>query len=335
MRKQFNSQKRWQEFHQLFGIKRNIIHSEIDRLPNNFIAGIRPNDENFLAMTIQLFLAQEDMMLDWINAEYHKSGLRVDVHLDECQFANIDKPWGSIQEKIIEAGGRLSSYTATPERGDYGAVVGMDLIYVEDREFSSDTFYDRFEDTNGKTYDIRRKWNNKQSVYEQVPDVLVPFSEAFARGYLCGISDQTFDIELSKRKEYEDLGATFLHQLNKNEMLNLKPPWGKLLQDTETIYKACLQAYGYLQDHKKLNPKAKMLVFSQSDVKGTTNRHAKRIKRELKRIDPNLKIVIATMKSEEDPDTTIANFEDDDNDVLILKNKGEGIDNEKSRLYLF
>jgi superfamily II DNA or RNA helicase len=225
-------------------------------------------------------------------------------------------------------------WTATPSRADGGIIPGF---YTEIIDTSNYTRWRKMDEltVDGIDMVIIGEEAAQKTRYAQIADVNVPFSEAWAEGYLCRISHQTFEVDLTKIKRKTDTREECkLSDLSESYIRN-SGVLGRSLTDPIAFIPACEQALKYLRQHRELNPSAAMIVFSESDTAGVSNRHAKAIKKALRRLDSSLKIDIATSKSEDAPDELLERFIDNDHDVIIVKDMaGAGWDCKRVKVVL-
>jgi superfamily II DNA or RNA helicase len=320
LRDQAASKDHWQKFNSVFRPSQNLIYGSItegyDSL-GKFVRNARPNDEDFLAVTIQQLHENIDIYVQWIES-LAAQGLGVIVHFDETHLLNEDKPWGKIVKLITDAGGRIVGWTATPRRADGGIIPGFHPTFVgsETRDISvlkeiiyqDSKRFGRFEDQIRQTTD-----------YLLDADVNIPFTEAWNEGYLLKASWLPVDVDLTEidGENHEELRNVKLSQLMPSTCAK-HSLYGKCARQTKTVRRAVALAYEQMLFWRRLSPRAAVIGYTVSDRHGGRNEHANQIKREFLRLDPALKILIVTQNVDESA-ALLQNFEESDYDIILVK----------------
>jgi superfamily II DNA or RNA helicase len=128
MRQQIADASEWNELWGRYGlIGRSINYRQVLGLELDYAS----NGEQFLAMTMQLFQRNVDLMARWIESRARTTGRRLLLFVDECHFlagatgGRGGNAWAEAIGVAMEAGAHVVELTATPYRSDNRVLPGF------------------------------------------------------------------------------------------------------------------------------------------------------------------------------------------------------------------
>lgn len=324
LREQAADQKHWDKTNEIFGLSESLRYGEIqdgyDSL-GKLIRNARPNNEDYLAVNIHKLGDYIDTYCQWIEHLVHTTGLPPIFHFDEAHLLSEAKPWGKIVAAVMEAGARVVTWTATPRRSDGGIIPAFipETIGEDEREIK--VLRDIIE-KDDERLGIFDNMQQRITDYTLRANVDIPFSEAWTNGYLLKPSYMTVDVSLSELdgESNDDLRNVMLSDLTPST-LRSNGIIGKAARSRKAIRRAVAIAYEHLMQWRRISPRAALTGFTLSDRDGGKNEHAKIVRDEFLRLNPSLKIAIATQKVDDAHDIIKA-FPDSDYDIILFKGMG-------------
>lgn len=330
LRAQAAEKDKWEADSKIFQISTPLRYGQIQDgydTPKHFC----PNGEEYLSINIQKILNSGNgnslvnpVFLDWIDSLLHNpTGKRLPpiFHFDECHFYGTNKPYGKIIEQLKDAGALVVTWTATPVRSDGGIIPGFETYKIGEMEEERSVLTDTIE-KDGKRFGIFEKQRVLISDYGMDAHVSIPFSEAWSNGYLLKVNHRKIDVEVSEidgaimeTKRNVMLSELTESTLRKNGLI------GKLVRSPKVVRNMVQAAYEQLKWHRLINPRAAVVGFTVGDRDGGKDEHAGMVKREFLKLDPSLKIDIATLNVDNSLDTVNA-FPENDHDVILFKQMG-------------
>lgn len=323
LRRQAVSPTHWTETNAIFGIKDSLIFGEIEDGYQSLVTlrnNARPNGEEYLAVNIHKVSQYVDIYQQWIDHLVAADKPPI-FHFDEAHLLSDEKVWGKLVPAVIEAGAYAVTWTATPRRADGGLIpnfipheLGQDHRVIKQ--------YDDEVEIDGKRYGIFKNIDQHTTDYVLRAHVDIPFSEAWSMGYLLKPSFMTIDVEMSELdpESKEDLRNVMLSQLTP-ATLRQNGIIGRAVRNPKVIREAVALAYEHLMQWRRISPRAALVGFTVADRDGGKNEHAQQVRKEFLRLDPSLKIVIATQKVDGAADL-IEKFDESDNDIILFKGMG-------------
>lgn len=325
LREQAAQKKHWDKTDTIFGLSESLRYGEIQDgydSSGKLIRNARPNGEDYLSMNIHKLADSMDIFQQWIDHLLKTPpNLPPIFHFDEAHLLSESKPWGKFVAAINEAGANVVVWTATPRRSDRGLIPGFSPETIGNEERTIKVLRDTIE-KDGKRLGIFDNLQQHSTDYVLRAHVDIPFSEAWAEGYLLKPSYMTVDVDLSELDSDtgDDLRNVMLSNLTPSTLRG-NGIIGKAARSRKAIRQAVAIAYEHLMQWRRISPRAAVVGFTLSDRDGGKNEHAKQVRDEFLRLNPSLKIVIATQKVD-DAHEIIAGFPDSDNDIILFKGMG-------------
>lgn len=321
LRNQLGSARKWEETCRRYGIDPGDVRI---RTLETAVARPSSNGELFLSVTTQLVGRNLDLFRDWVDSEFHRTGCRPLVFVDECQFKGSSNTWGHLVEELVVSGARAVLLTATAERADGDLIPGFETTTV------------REEDT---TLWIATPGKDEQhvhvDVYADSKRVLrlkahheTPFKDAWAEQALCDISHIPFDVDLSRVEGHDVEKEIRLSQIvDKRE---IRRAIGRCTRSVVVAEEGCHRLVVELRRLRRLVGDVAAIVFVGNDDDQddpSVNKHATQIVRILGRLAPDLRCVVATSRVDGATGLVEAFAEGGVGDVLIVKQMaGLGLD---------
>lgn len=320
LREQAASAKHWKKTQEIFHMSEQLRYGEITDSYDNW-HHLRPNGEEYLAINIHKIVDYIDMFSEWTDHLIKTTHLPPIFHFDEAQFYSGSKPWGSAVYQLLDAGAGVITHTATPSRSDKGLIPCFIAEKIGDDEFEQKVLRDTFEKDGERWGIFDRNWV-KLTDYRMRAHVDVPFSEAWAKGYLLKASYRTVDLRVS---EINSGGSEEIRNLMLSQVSPSIVRQNGLIGDGTRSHKAISESVGIsyeqMMQYRRINPRSAIAGFTVSDQDGGRNEHAGHVKEEFLRVDPSLKIAIATQKVDGSHDL-IRSFDESDFDVILFKGMG-------------
>ena len=331
LRDQIISMQKMEKTAERYQFTRGFPCRALKRMTNNFTV----NGEMLVSVTMSLIHQNLTSFCDWIRSIKHRTGLPVLMFWDECQMESDKNEWGKVVHACTEAGAISVSLTATPYRNNNEKIAGFDYETIE--EYDEERRYNiKIGETDDKDIYKTSIYNEKHSLYVIKPDLYVTFQRAWTEEKppcLCSINRIGVDVSLKNlgdiRLDEEDPDVEMLSQLNESDT---KSSLWKIVREPFLIRAVSRKFVESLRDRQKQNALIRGIIFTTNDNQSdaSANKHAKQCERILREVDPSLRILILTMKSEEDASAKLNVFLDDDritDDILIVKQMGNvGLD---------
>jgi hypothetical protein len=303
---------------------------------DSFRLPLFPNREHFVAMTTQMFANNIDEICEWLSLEYKKTGKRYIVFIDECQTSSENNTWGIVVPKILEAGGIVALFTATPYREGNEILAGFEIKETKTKQIKRcrpSTHPDK-----DKIY--INEYIDTEKQYSLVPAYEYPFRNAWDEGTICKLSRITFDCEI---KATFANGKDFKKNISQISSTECRKYLGKIVRDHKVIRKGVELLLDRLDLFRKLKKEGQGIIFCGNDnhcddnelTQEMQDKHAKDIEKIIRKLDKNLKVVIATSNDAKADDKIKSFCEDKICDILIVKNMASlGLDNHRLKIGL-
>jgi hypothetical protein len=294
------------------------------------------NNEYLLSTTIQTICSRLNRVIPWIQSVNNRTGLPVLVCLDECQNFGIDEGGGEEVESRDWAPAikRLQSETKIilialsgyPHRQDGLCLPGFVPLNKEEEERQKWIRGKVIEEIDERRKLVEMKLTKyvKQS-FTMAPrggaDFIIGMERGFNSGALCGLHQHP----ISHKITYKEDGKIVLDNQSLADLdeATARRVLGVYLWD-DTVIDACVREFVELLTQKRRAEKSlKGLIYSMMDTAARgEDGHAHKIRAALQRIAPHLKVRIVTMHTDKSPADALLAFNNNDFDVLILKNVG-------------
>lgn len=285
--------------------------------------GIRPNSngETFLSTTMQLAEERDDDFAEWIEAEKRRTGLRVLIFVDECHTGSEDNQWGKAVQKFVAAGSHAVLATATAERSDGKRIPGFEFEEVETEDIK---VWKTSESDRGPEWIKVSLYEGQRTKLRLKPDLEISFREAWTENALCKVSRTPFDVAMN---DEDGNRAAWLSEL---PVSRVRVELGRVVRRSETIAEGCKRFVDDILRRRLIQPDAAGIIYCGNDNDREdpgTNKHARQIQREIKRLAPELDIPIVTISADKDAADTIKAFRNGRYDGIIVKQMaGVGLD---------
>lgn len=317
LRGQLASTAKWDAALQRYQVKvqRPVQIAEIDAIKTLF----NSNDELFWSLTTHLATSNKTSLTQWIEHKTHTTKLPVVVFIDECHTGSEENKWGDLVPAFTAAGAHVVLLTATPDRADGSRIPGFEFKTIESEEVTV------YRCSDGSTPEMVRidVLAGVKEHLRLVPDVEVTFEEAWDIDVLCKVARNPFDVDLRTVKGLEEEHE----QLSELKPSRSREVLGSIVREPKVIREGCQRLVSSLRVRRQAQPTVQAVVYCANDQgNGGANGHARAIKRELKKLDPALAVVIAT-SADGDGAAVLQDFIDGIGDVLIVKQMaGVGLD---------
>lgn len=280
------------------------------------------NGEVLLSSTIQLGTSQ---MLEFSELCAHYRDRPIVLHIDECQETSEIKKRGEFVDKVIDAGGLVVLYTATPIRADGEVIPGFKVAEIGSEDIR------RYVTTPIDEAMVRVDvFEGVRHVVELQADHTTTFQQAWDEtpSPICQLSREVVDVRLveigGKGDEPEALMLSQAAPSVARKYLN------KAARNPIVVERAARLFCNELLTRKRVNEHAAGIIFTSNDDGSVANSHAKEIQSVLRDVAPDLDVVIVTLKNEEGDAKAaemIQRFVGTDDkpgrgDVLIVKQMG-------------
>lgn len=255
-----------------------------------------------------------DLFIEHDARIFKKTGKHVVAIFDESHLFSTDNTWGYAAIKLREAGIPIILVTGTPYRTDKIKIPGFNEEFIEEKEkpFTKTIINDGI-------VKIRRGIE-KVSKWKLIADYEYTYQRAWEDKVILKPNPQWIDAtEMVYNRIVSEMAKQEVYRIIRN-----------LLFDDKTIEASVAATINSIRRKKIVNDKCCAIVTTLSDGDEfdgesfieddmMSNLHAKKIEREFKKQDPNIKVLIVT--STLNPDG-LEKFKTGQYDVLIVKAMG-------------
>ena len=279
--------------------------------------------QHLFTATIQLAKLNISAFQSWVNRCMFY-GERPIVYIDEGHLLSSQNNWGDIAKVVIGSGAHIVLLTGTPYRSDSKPIPGFEVVTIKQEDIQR-TISKRIDDEKI----LVSFYEGLQTEQILKPNYEVTLAQAWAVGALCKIDTKWIDSTLEIDSVEQNLSS-----LKRCEALRYLRP---VVMNKKTIHASMVKAIEDMHARRCAGMRdSAIIVVTASDMSddedfsdGDVNFHARRVRDEIKIIDPTLQVLIATQaddKSEKKQKAGKANLkrfsEEGVGDVLIVKNMG-------------
>lgn len=294
-----------------------------------------PNNEYLLSTSIQLLCSKTQQAIEWIKSVNHKTGLPLAIFLDEAQEFGIDdtgtddaesRDWADVLQRIQrETNVILITLSGYPFRQDGKLMPGFRGINETEKAFKKVTRGALLrEEGDLKVYD-GQLIEGTALTFNLVPihgeDFVAGMRRGFDTGALCSVLHQP----VAHKITYKINGEIILdnQSLADVEPFVAQQVIGSYLEQIDVIDAMMMCFLSELEGRRCANPRVKGAAFGMADIGGRTDdQHLLLIQERLRAIAPHLKSRLITNRTEGSTSDLLLSFNDDEYDVLLLKNIG-------------
>lgn len=310
LRNQLNDTIKIQEMMKRYKIKTsNVVNYDI---LENYRTNIIQNNETFISFTTQMLAVNIDNICKQILSIKFNSNKSVVVFIDECHTGSEDNSWGSTVEKIKAVGGIVVLCTATPYR-EQGKIPGFK--YIEENINEQFKFVPRKNENDITKYFLDH-YKTIQSNLKLQADYEYTFDKAWKEDIICKMNHRTFDVLVKIPISENTFKEVYISEMTPSDCAKY---YGKIVRDDKVIQAGVTELIERLNLYKTNEPTAQGIVFCGNDLNDQDDdEHAKQIKKHINKIDPNLRVFIATSK-QDNAENIIKDFGKGKADILIVK----------------
>lgn len=310
LRNQLADKKRWNEAIIRYGFDLTKVPIRTLDYPEAYPNG---NGECFLSATIQLVARNIDVFRKWVSWVIRETGKPPIIFIDECHTGSEENSWGALAEELMAEGAHVSLFTATAIRSDGKRIPGFETVTRrEDPVIVTVT-------KPGSTPELVRVEIHEgvKRILELHADHTTTFQEAWDEKVICHVSRAPFDVDLSRVSDQKVESGLLLSQLTSTAQVRTAL---RCVRTLPVIREGARRLVEELTHLRVNTPETAAIVFCGNDDDKddrAVNKHAEEIKREILRINPDLRVVIAT--SAEDGKDRLKDFANGIGDILIVK----------------
>jgi superfamily II DNA or RNA helicase len=310
LRNQLNEYTKIQEMIKRYNIKTSkIINYDI---LENYRPNIIQNDETFISLTTQMLAVNIDNICKQIKFTKNNTGKPIVVFIDECHTGSEDNSWGATVEKIKSSGGKVVLCTATPYR-EKGRIPGFK--YVEENTTEKYNFVPRKNDEDETKYWLDQ-YKTLQSNLKLEADYEYTFARAWKEDIICKMNHRTFDVLVKIPLSENVFKEVHISEMTPSDCAKY---YGKIVRDDKVVQAGVSELIERLILYKTNEPTAQGIVFCGNDLnEEEDDEHAKQIRNSINKIDPSIRVSIATSKQDM-AENIIKNFGKGQADILIVK----------------
>lgn len=309
-----------------------LRYREIDGIELDYMA----NGEVFVALNMQLFQRNIDLITPWVESRIRRSGHPLLLLVDETHFlaeasgSRQSNAWCDAVGQAMNVGAHVIELTATPYRGDNRVLPGFEVI-EEGRKDVHFTRYRAHEDPDlvwrdsyiGETRRVRVRADHETTFGQAWNEVPSPLSK---------LSRWPFDVNLTEVQfgPEDEPPLAERHQLSELTIDEARKVLDSVVRDDRTIERGVEQALASLRHQRRRvgNNQPRMLIFVGNDSTADEDRqrdaHARRVEAVVQRVaravGVAVRVEIATGNTA-DAASVIRRFADPEQpgDILILK----------------
>jgi hypothetical protein len=311
-----------------FGIRPETLTYGFERWPDDPFS----NGELFGSVTIQTVtqISGCNGLLAWTESR-SAAGKPPLIFFDECQLLEGEQTWGRLHTALLNAGAYVVVMTGTAYRTDGKTIPGFreEVIKVE-HAHSSHVEDDDDPELVQVVYREGRKFHLIQRADIEVPLYHGWHPPPGETPALCSISRDTFDPEVSV---YENEENVYEGLLSEAPNRHFRRALSRAVRDPGVVAAGVRLLVRHIKKFRETYPGVKGIVFTGNDEGDEGNKHAKQVEREIRRLMPEWKCLIATTAEVNESSLCstmsekISGFDKGSNDILIVKQAaGTGLD---------
>lgn len=282
-------------------------------------AVVRPtaNGEMFLSATVQLIERNMDVFAGdrgWVEHVKHTTGRAPLIFVDECHTGSEDNRWGALAEEFAALGCHIVLLTATHTRSDGKKIPGFQTRTVNEEPVTL-TITKPGSEPRLVRVEI---YEGVARTLELIPDYRTSFKQAWDEGALCTINWIPFDVELSKIEGTKSENGLMLSEVENRA--DARKALSRAVRSPVVMAQGVQRLVRQLRRRQSSRFDIAAIVFCGNDNEKDdpgVNKHARQIEDEIHRVDPSLKVIIAT--SADAGSDHLKAFSNGVGDVLIVK----------------
>lgn len=335
MRRQISNRTEWQDLWGRYSLPlEQLAYREIRNLERTYTA----NGEAFVAMTMQLFQRNIDLITPWMESLIHATGRTLLLFVDETHFlaaetgSRASNVWSqAVAQAMAIDGVHVVELTATPYRADNRTLPGFTVVEEQRKAVQ----FSQFRPHDDPDWVYRDDYAGETKRVKVVPDHETTFKEAWDEkpSPLAQLSRFPFDVDLTELTwtDGEQLPSSERHLLSQLTAREARKLLSRVVRDQRTIERGVRRALESLRNQRQNvgTREPRVLIFVGNDgaegEEDERDAHARRVQHIVERVarellHEELRVEIATGNTEDAADV-IQRFVDprQPGDVLILK----------------
>lgn len=284
----------------------------------------RNRDAPFVSMTIQMANRHRLFLEQWVANESRESRAPVLVFVDEAHTGSDENEWGGTTRALRDAGAVVVLLTGTPYRSDKRRIEGFQWDEEEVKPVRIGRT--RSGDSGERLVDI---YEGTSTILKLKPDYEHTLHEAWevdSPPSLCKLTrlPYDFDLESHDRLTGDVLPDTALSRVSPWQ---LGGKFGRLLREDAVVEYLCSVFVEQLASKQAQAPDAAGIIFvgnnDNSILDPLEREHALKVKEALRRLDHNLKVVVATSDNSSQGIAALKRFQGSEEGGRVVKGQGD------------